>query len=177
MNLSPGRLMASVQTLQRNRRRLPTLAPMIAARYQRRGRIRAARLLLIAAAFVGLFAMHGLGDHGTTHRDMAAPMPPPASTAGLSSSDHSTPISGTPALAIHANEAQVEKKPGMDDTAMVGLCFAVLAGAGLALTWLRSSTPMAAIRRWPYRSVPNLSATAQRDRDPPCQFELSIQRC
>lgn len=148
----------------------PTLDPMISAAGDWRGRSRTVRLLLVMAAFVGLFAMHGLGDHGTMHQELSAPM---AAIASTDSHAGHVSMRGDPGVTGHVRITA----PASDGASMAGLCIAVLGGAILALAWLRSRVPLRVVRRWPYRSSADLRATVLRDRDPPCLFELSIQRC
>ncbi|MGH3360695.1 MAG: DUF6153 family protein [Nocardioidaceae bacterium] len=147
---------------------------MFTASPRLRGRARTARLVLAAAAFVGLFAMHGLADHGTMHHEWSGPAPDAAATTAA----HGLHASAVDASAMHHGDDGVRSEaPSTDGSTLVGLCFAVLVGAVLGLAWLRSRNPLTVVRRWPYPVTRDLHATALRERDPPCLFELSIQRC
>lgn len=137
----------------------------------RRGRSRAGRLLLVVAAFVGLFAMHGLGDHGTAHTETSGPM---AAASMRGSDEHRPPVEP---MSSHGEGHESHGAPSADSGGMAGLCLAVLVGSLLALAWLRARSPVRIVRRWPYPIVVNLRATELRDRDPPCLFQLSVQRC
>lgn len=147
------------------------LVAMSATCRGRRNRGRAARLFLVAAAFVGLFAMHGLGDHGAMHTDSSEPV---AVASMLGADKHASTTGDAP---DHGARHQRVDAPSMDAGEMIGLCLAVLVGSVLALAWLRSRYPVRIIRRWPYPIAVNLAATEFRDRDPPSLFQLSIQRC
>jgi hypothetical protein len=115
------------------------------------------RQLLATVALLGLFAMHGLSDHGT--------------------SEHLGMVGDEQAMA-HAQPAvaAAEMPAGHSDMGAVGLCLAVLVAAVLGfaavrLRLLSSWLPWSSYRdrRW--------AVVAGRDRDPPDLVHLSIQRC
>jgi hypothetical protein len=125
-----------------------------------------------AAALIGLFAMHGLAAHGTSHQEhLGEPMV-------LVAADHDGPLMAP----THAGEElQVGDTPGVPTPdpgllGLAGLCLAVLL-AGLVVAVLLGRRVAAHGHRdrcprgggWPTRS--------RRDRDPPCLLALSIQRC
>jgi Family of unknown function (DUF6153) len=126
------------------------------------------------AALLGLFAMHGLAVHGAMHAGHGAdPMPAVAVFA-----DHGHGM-GDIAQADTRDEsrssASQERGPSPELVSFAGLCLAILL-AGAAAAIFRSRfirlprlPDLAAVQGWPSRS--------RRDRDPPCLFALSIQRC
>ena len=119
--------------------------------------------LLLALA--GLFAMHGLGDHGA----MAGP------------DQHVMAMAHHPGLAVPAEGAapllRLEPVPsGTADMSMSGLCVAVLLlGVALLLRAARRGRPVA---EWRVAAAAHL-VRARRSHPPPRPdlFGLSIQRC
>ncbi len=136
----------------------------------------AARTLVLLAALAGLFAMHGLADHGTSHGSMTGSMsgspqgPDPA--AGHAHDDHTRPTEPTVAGPVAGPVAVVGP---LAESAM-GLCLAVLAG-GLVLLLVRGGAWPA--RPWSDLVVRRCVAVIARARapDPPDLLALSIQRC
>ena len=128
------------------------------------------RLLVFAAALVGLFAMHGLSDHGAASHDMA-PMNPAVTAMG-----HTGQMAGDSREATAGARATAgdpgEGSPGM---AMAGLCLAVLAGAVMAFLALRPQGSVALLMSLAWSFVP-ARLSGCRDRDPPCLFQLSVLR-
>lgn len=136
------------------------------------------RRFLGVVALVGLFAMHGLAGHGTGHEmDMGSP-------AVLSTSASMTHGMGNSmSMGMATTEVGTEPSATPDDQtpepsmmSLVGLCLAILLLAFvLAVSLGRGFTVHRNLLRrvlaigWPAR--------ARRDRDPPCLFTLSIQRC
>lgn len=133
------------------------------------------RLLLLGGALAGLFAMHGLGDHGTAHSGAEpahAMVAMSTGPAGHMSEDNS-------AAAATRGDARVGTMvsvPGGVASGAMALCMAVLAGVLFALAgphaWGRR--PAIVGTRLPVGIT--ISATA-RERDPPCLAQLSICRC
>lgn len=125
-----------------------------------------------AAALIGLFAMHGLAAHGTSHQEhLAEPMVMVAEDHDdmLVVTDHATAertVSGSLG----------DGAPGPGLLGLAGMCLAVLlAGVVLAVLLGRRVAVQSHRDRgsrasgWPHRS--------RRDRDPPCLLALSVQRC
>ncbi len=114
------------------------------------------RALVLIALLGGLFAMHGLADHGTTHGGQ--------STA--SHADHPLPSSLIPTTDSSA--------PGHPDA---GLCLALLlAGLAMLFAWWRSlqvttydGQRLLALRTW--------SPIRARAPDPPDLTRLGLCRC
>jgi len=111
----------------------------------------------VTVALLGLFAMHGLSDHGT--------------------SEHLGMVGDEQVMApAHATSVTADEPAGHAEMGIGGLCLAVLVAAvlGFAVVRLRlmgflRPGPPPADRRW--------SVGAGRDRDPPDLVHLSIQRC
>jgi hypothetical protein len=110
------------------------------------------RLLVTVAALAGLFAMHGLADHGAA----SAPLP---------------------ATAVAHHDTAPPDHGGSTGHDMAGLCLALLVmAAGLAAGLLGARRPLVAAREAPTRWRV-LVARAARVRDPPDLHRLSVQRC
>lgn len=138
---------------------------------RRRAGSPAGRLLVLLTVLAGLFAMHGMSDHGTMSHSPAeshgspsivthAEMPTVEATAGIEDADLSSAAT----------------KPG-DPHAAMSLCLAILAGAillALRRTGLSSYPLSAVLTTDPSRAL--LPARA-RDPDRPDLHALSIQRC
>lgn len=145
------------------------LAAMTVAYRRPGGRARLPRLILVVAALAGLFAMHGLGDHGTMHHEPTGDL-----MGSLAATSHAEDaMSASAALDPAHDDGSAPEGAG---TGIVGLCLAVLTGALLGLAWLRARSGRLVIERWTPRDTWSLSA-APRDRDAPSPFRLSIQRC
>lgn len=149
---------------------LPRLEPMSGTRPLKHVAA-ALRTLCGVAALVGLFAMHGLAAHGTAHQAH------PIEAAALVSTDHHA---AAPAMDHEstppASSSSGDREQGPGLLGLTALCLAVLLlgvvlavvlGRGVAVEGNRSRAFRAGGR--PTR--------ARRDRDPPCLFALSIQRC
>jgi len=126
------------------------------------------------AALLGLFAMHGVAVHGAMHAGHSAdPMP-----AAVAVADHNHGT-GDPAMADTRDDApsgtSPERTPDSELLGFAGLCLAILLVVVFAVVFrsrfirLRRRRDSTTARGWPSRS--------RRDRDPPCLFALSIQRC
>lgn len=122
------------------------------------------RVLVTLAALAGLFAMHGMADHGVA----SAPVPLPASLAATGA-HHDAPTGA------HGDK---HDGGGISGHGMAELCLAllVLAAAGLAAGVLARGRPLLVLRRLAPRWRV-LVARAARFRDPPDLFRLSVQRC
>lgn len=128
----------------------------------------------------GLFAMHGLGNHGTgSHLDTAQPVSADLSAQlGMHGSFHSASdvqesaptSSGTPGLGM----SQHSSPDPMGE--LVSMCLAillgVLAGFAAALLGHLERRPLARAARTVQSTV-----IVGRDRDPPCLVRLSVMRC
>lgn len=127
-----------------------------------------------AAALLAVFAMHGVAVHGAMHAGHGAdPMP-----AAVAVADHGHGP-GDAAMADAPDDSPAgttpERAPGPELLGYAGLCVAILLVLVVALVRrgrfirLRRPRDSTTARGWPSRS--------RRDRDPPCLFALSIQRC
>lgn len=160
---------------------------------RRRAGLPGARLLVLLAALAGLFAMHGMSDHGTMGHDSPETHGPATATAPTGA--HAGPVAGahdgafesagittevvTEAAGAVAIAAETVAAGDALDAGMhlaMGLCLAILAGAAvLALRRLRTwSYPLTRITRNAGKALLN---TRARDPDPPDLHALSIQRC
>ena len=127
------------------------------------------RLLVFAAALAGLFAMHGLGEHGASSHDMNAPMNP-----AVMAISHTSQMDSADATE-NANAADGVPAEGFPGMAMAGLCLAVLAGAVIGLLLLRPPRKVLFLRLI-CRPFLRTRMPGRRDRDPPGLFELSVLR-
>ncbi|WP_418061039.1 DUF6153 family protein [Pimelobacter simplex] len=128
------------------------------------------RVLVTLAALAGLFAMHGMADHGVA----SAPLPATAATAAMATmAGHDAGSTGH-----HDGTGDGSDGGGGHSGTMAELCLAllVLAAAGLAAGLLVRGRPLLALRPAPTRWRV-LIARAARFRDPPDLFRLSVQRC
>jgi hypothetical protein len=130
------------------------------------------RLLTMLAALAGLFAMHGLSDHGMAGPDAvaaaAAPMPMAHVSGANTSSSHEA----------SSTEARPSQQPIQNghDMGLAGLCLAVLVAA-LFVGWslrLRGRRPL---RAWLPRWRVDQAVPWPRPLRPPDLLALSIQRC
>lgn len=130
-----------------------------------------ARLLVLLAALAGLFAMHGLTDHGAAH---------PIAVAS------STPMSMTHAHESSAEEPVLDRTPvfeapdvgGHAGVGLAGMCLAVLGLAGFA-RWLLAGRGRA-LASWfhvPTLALRPVTASLDRSRDPPDLVRLQVHRC
>jgi hypothetical protein len=126
------------------------------------------------AALLAVFAMHGVAVHGAMHAGHS-PDPMPAAVA-VADHNHGT---GDAAMADTRDDApsgtSQERTPDPDLLGLAGLCLAILLVVMVAVVFLsrfirlRRRRDSTTAQGWPSRS--------RRDRDPPCLFALSIQRC
>lgn len=141
-----------------------------ALRHNRPGRL-AVRLLVFTAALAGLFAMHGLNDHGASSHDVSAP-----TSSAVMAMSHTSPVAHE-AEDVMEGASIVAETPGEDlpGMAMAGLCLAVLAGAIIGILLLRPRRRVIFRRPIAQPFVP-AEPSGRRDRDPPSLFELSVLR-
>jgi hypothetical protein len=131
------------------------------------------RLLVLAGALAGLFAMHGLAAHGASSHDTMPPLAVSATVVSMSDTDHASDATQAAMDGMGTTGGEpAEPSPGM---AMAGLCLAVLAGAIMGLLLLRRHR-IAAFIQPPSLAFVAALAPGRRDRDPPCLFELSVLR-
>jgi hypothetical protein len=140
------------------------------------------RRLVGVAALLGLFAMHGLGMHGTHHAthvtDRMAQTAQVVQTAQIA---QTAPAASAPVHLHH--DAGTSRSAGPDDRApggalrgLMAMCLAVLlAGVALAILRRRGLVVPRATRSG-RRSSPRPGGSRPH-RDPPCLFTLSVQRC
>lgn len=128
------------------------------------------------AALLAVFAMHGVAVHGAMHAGHGADPRP----AAVAVTDHHHGLgTGDAAMADTRDDSppgtSQEDTPGPELLGYAGLCLAILLVFAVALVLhsrfirLRRRRDSMTTRGWPTRS--------RRDRDPPCLFALSIQRC
>ena len=138
--------------------------------------------LLLGLVLAGLFAMHGLGTHGTHSPHGTDPLTgttmSSAAPAGVSHESHALGHGhamasvGADALAAVVAGAGGGQAGGL----LLGLCAAVLAATvGLLLTLIARSglTPL----RRPEPAPVGLRTPRGRDPDPPDLARLSVRRC
>ncbi|UUW91158.1 DUF6153 family protein [Nocardioides sp. WV_118_6] len=128
------------------------------------------RVLVALAALAGLFAMHGMADHGVASATL------PAATAAMATmAGHDA---GSTGHHDGTGDGTDDGSGGGHSGTMAELCLAllVLAAAGLAAGLLSRGRPLLALRPAPTRWRV-LIARAARFRDPPDLFRLSVQRC
>jgi Family of unknown function (DUF6153) len=126
----------------------------------------------MVAALAGLFAMHGLSDHGMGGPDALA-------TVGGSAMTHDA---GAMTVAGHGSGSAAEPSDRLPiedhhDMGLVGLCLAVLVAVLLIgwSVWRRGLRPLRAwLPHWPPTGMTLLRARPLR---PPDLLALSIQRC
>jgi hypothetical protein len=128
------------------------------------------------AALLGLFAMHGLAVHGAAHAGHGAD-PIPSVVTDQGHHDHGTGAGAAMADTRNGprSGATQEGGPDLELLGFAGLCLAVLL-AGIAAAVLLSGR-IRLPRRAGSANAHGWPARSRRDRDPPCLFALSIQRC
>lgn len=135
--------------------------------------VTALRTMCGVAALLGLFAMHGLAAHGTAHqRHTSEPVV-------VASAEH-----GDASVTVHPASEESRVSSGAGDRApdpgllgLAGMCLAVLLiGVVVAVVLGRGIAVHGAHGRSSLRAGVRPSR-ARRERDPPCLFALSIQRC
>lgn len=133
------------------------------------------RVVLWMSAFAGLFAMHGLNDHGVSHE--AAGHGPVVAAASASGDAHV--LSAGPSVDI--NDAggpglEFVTPQGSSPSGLAALCLAVLMTVLLLVALAGRPPRMVGVGR---ASPGKLGAAVRpgRERDPPCHIRLSILRC
>lgn len=135
-----------------------------------------ARLVVLAGALAGLFAMHGLADHGVSHADSHQAHAPMASTSPTSPTSHGRGVGHGSVDADATVTAPVGTSSGAD-MGVMGLCLAVLAGALFFLVRRRAFTGVAVRLTRDLGCLAAAIGTTSRERDPPRLAQLSILRC
>lgn len=146
-----------------------------------------ARLLVLLATLAGLFAMHGLSDHGTMGHD--SPSPHQAGQVATMETD-ATPVSGLHRAATGAVDdhdilsgvvvameiSTTEDVLNSGAHVAMGLCLALLAAA-VALALRRLPTQAHPLTPALLETMQQPSPARARVPDPPNLHALSIQRC
>lgn len=133
------------------------------------------RRVCAVAALLGLFAMHGVATHGAMHAGHSADQMPAA--VAVADHNHGT---GDAAMADTRDDspsgtAQEERTPDSELLGFAGLCLAILLVIVFAVVF--RSRLIRLRRRHDSTTAPGFPSRSRRDRDPPCLFALSIQRC
>jgi hypothetical protein len=144
---------------------------MIGTRHWDSARRSAGRLVVLLAALAGLFAMHGMSDHGTAG---------PGELSAATSAAHA-PMDTSTKTGAHAHHDRGNESPSQPnhghDLGVAGLCLAVLIAVltlGVALGQQRYRALGARLSR-AYASL--LGFARERVPRPPDLFALSVQRC
>lgn len=139
------------------------------------------KLAVLVSVMLGVFAMHGVAAHGTTHATFGGGH---ATFGGGSSvgevnvgASHGAHGDRSTNLASRGSEAG-EGHDGQDehDPSLMGWCLAVLAVL-IGVLGLHARGPMALLRSARGAGCALSPPAGRRDRDPPCLHSLSIQRC
>lgn len=133
----------------------------------------ALRTSFAVVALLGLFAMHGLTSHEAAHGVHAG-----EPVAVLTAVEHAHTVHETSEVTTSTSgtrDVSGVPDPGRSPLGLAGMCLAILlAGVIVALAVGRSA--LAGREHAGVRSL-GRPARARRDRDPPCLFALSVQRC
>lgn len=121
------------------------------------------------AALIGLFGMHGLGDHGAGGHDMSSAM---TRLAGPTAVEVVHAHVGGASSSLPTSVMGSSGTPASDEMAV--LCLAILSGVVAVLFRLCRRGGRVVVQRHG-RTSPALSG--RRERDPPCQMRLSVMRC
>lgn len=127
-------------------------------------------LLLGAFALLGLFAMHGLGGHGAQHGTQTGGHHDAALSADRVHSDCPQ------GHCAGETTGRVDEGRGGTDGLVLILCLGVLAAGLAAALYVVLLRPAVVVAVRPLAALVALARFA-RERDPPCLFDLSIQRC
>jgi hypothetical protein len=142
-----------------------------ASAHQRLGRS-TGQLLILLAALGGLFAMHGLSDHGT-----AGPAELAASSVMSPASMPAAMLEPDSHVNVHLDSPASPSRPGHDDMGLAGLCLAVLL-AGLVIGAVLTRRQHRALAVWLPRSHVGLPGfSPERVPKPPDLLALSVKRC
>jgi hypothetical protein len=140
-------------------------------------RLPRARALVLLATLTGLFAMHGLGDHGVTHsaEHLVMGTTTPAAHVQVHAPavvDEVSPFTATGSQLAGGREH--DRLPaGMD---LTGLCLAVLALAGLLAIAKHGASRWPGLARQLHQGQPAYRAHP-RTADPPDRHRLQVHRC
>lgn len=132
---------------------------------------------MLLAVLGGLFAMHGLGGHGTAHHGSGSLVAASAAPSAPSGHDtHAAPRQSGPSAPDDGSLADGSPPDG-SLSGYAALCLALLA-AGSILGRRAGRRGLAVLLPRP-RPAPRLvwPPAARRDRDPPSLTRLSINRC
>jgi hypothetical protein len=130
-------------------------------------------LLLGAFALLGLFAMHGLGGHGSQHGTPASAHDGGHHDAAVGGLTHHHQESAASTVAVDDSGCS---QGNCADGLVLILCLAVLAAGVAAALYVVLLRPAVVAATRPLAALVTLARSA-RERDPPCLFDLSIQRC
>lgn len=140
---------------------------------------RAGRLAALLVALAGLFAMHGMADHGTAGHGAMLGMAS-GTSASIGGPDVMTHGESHADMAAPSHSQQLSPTDGdsHDQMGLLGLCLAVLATlfalVTVVLLWWRRVTLAALL---PAGQLTRRLWVRARDPAPPDLFSLSIQRC
>jgi len=143
-------------------------------RWGRAAGITAGRVLVLLMTLAGVFAMHGLSDHGSAHHGAMPDSATIASAAAMGM--HGAGPAGARVDDVSAVSTQGVEATNGNSRAAMTLCLAVLAGLVLFLFRARRAWFRNVLRSWVKRSSKAFLVRA-RAPDPPDLFALCIQRC
>ncbi len=135
----------------------------------------ALRRLFGVAALLGLFAMHGLAAHGNVHPAHAGAPIAVMAAAGQHHSGHAMTTDPTADASWRPHPAG-DPAPESGLLGLAALCLAVLL-AGVIVTVLLGRGVVVADKVEVESRALGRPARSRRDRDPPCLYALSVQRC
>jgi hypothetical protein len=134
----------------------------------------ATQALVVIAAVVGLFAMHGLGDHGVSHQgdhgvlDASMPAAAHAVHGAHRQTSELSPSGGTSSLTGDL---------GSRDLGLAGACLAVVGLVGLARCLMVSASRTSPPSSCPSRTTRAFAGVVVRTADPPDRHQLQVHRC
>jgi len=134
----------------------------------------APRVVVLAFVLAGLFAMHGLGEHGAAHQGSHDANAVSAKVS-MNHGTHADPSATSKPHEAGSPVGMPAEDPSV--VAMVGVCLAVLAGVMVGLLLLRGLLTADLHRLRSRLKFATEPLAALRDRASPCLFDLSIQRC
>lgn len=138
-----------------------------------RGAVSVRRVLGVLSLLLGLFAMHGLAEHGTVHRTV-----PDASSRAPQLDAHAHPTASGQVVPAVEDRGPSDSHPDQDAGGLVGLCLAVLVVAIIVTTGSAGRSARGTSIGCAVTRLPTISpATVFRDRAPPDLLALSIHRC
>jgi len=140
------------------------------------------KLAVLVSVLLGVFAMHGVAAHGTTHATfggghatfgrVSSVGEVNAGASHGSHGDRSTNLASRGSEAAGGHDGQEEHDPSL-----MGWCLAVLGAVLIGVLGLHARGPMALLRSARGAGCALSLPVGRRDRDPPCLHSLSIQRC